>query len=488
VLPDVNTEVRTAPTPVSLPTETDTAFIGGVTQRGWAKKPRLCRSLTDFVSFFGARLVTDASYDWTDTFFNEGGAKLYVSRVFGVGATAAKLELLHTAAKVLVCEAGSRGEPEPGLVWSEGMTVEVTHPTASTFKLVVTLGGVVVEESPSFSENASAVAWSNNVSNYLAITLGVESSAGIPDVLAAKALTAGSAGAAVADADYEAGLARIEKGLGPGQVALPGQTTETRQRMILVHCALNNRFGLLDAPNTLSVPTLTADAASLYTVPNNGRRYGQLFAPWDVIPGLVGGTTRTVPPSARAAAQYAVVDGEGNPNVAAAGERGRANYVLDLSQPLWTDAQRLELNNAGVTVSRRRFGSAIMTWGFRTLADQSLEEQWSQAQNVRLVMAYVAEAEADLNGFEFDQIDGFGSLLGQIKGALKTRALAFFNVGALYGATPQEAFAINVGEALNPPKQLQEGKVVTESALRVSPGVEQIVARIVKVPITQPLL
>lgn len=487
-LPDVFVRILSAATPRAIPSNTAVCYAVGVTTRGPEKKARLVRSLAEFVQIFGERIAASPSvYDWVETFFSEGGAELYLSRVFGSTAVAAKLLLKKTAETVLTVEAAQLGQLDPG-VWGNSLFIVVEQPSGTTFRLKVELetGGVksIVEESPVCSTTAEAEAWAKSFSNYVKLTAA---GSGIPDALPSKVLSGGTAGSAVADADYTLALAAIPSELGPGQVCAPGQTTEPRQRAVLAHAVANNRFALLDGTDTATVATLVTQAGTLYGAPNNGRRWGQLLAPWDIIPGLTGSTTRTVPPSARAAAQYAKVDGLGNPNQGAAGRRGTAQFVTDLSQASWSESERLELNNAGVTISRRRFGNTIQTWGIRTLADQVNDESWSMAPNVRTVMYYAAKAYVIGEEFEFDEIDGFGGEQTQLKGELVAIAKQLYDLGALFGESPGEAFAVNVGPTVNTVGSIAAGKLLASVALRVSPTAEQVIINIIKTPVTQAL-
>jgi phage tail sheath protein FI len=487
-LPDVFVKVLSAASPRVIPTNTGACFAVGVTTRGPAGKARLVRSLSEALAIFGERIAASPSlYDWVEAFFSEGGGELYFQRVFGNGAKAAELKLKKAAETVLTVEAAALGMLDPG-TWGNSLFIVVEQPSGTTFKLKVELesGGVksVVEESPVFTTTQEAEAWAKTFSNYIRVKA---EGAGIPDVLASKTMAGGTAGAAVADADYTLALESFIPELGPGQVCAPGQTTAPRQLAVIAHAVANNRFALLDGTDTPTVATLVAQAQALYVAPNSGRRYAQLLAPWDVIPGLTTTTQRTVPPSARAAAQYAKVDALGNPNQGAAGKRGTAQFVLDLSQPAWTATQREELNAAGVTVSRRRFGNTVQTWGIRTLADQVNDEQWSMAPNVRTIMYYAARAYLIGEEMEFDAIDGFGQEAGKLKGELVAEAQRLYAAGALFGENPSQAFAVNVGPTVNTPTTLAAGKLLAQVSLRVSPITEQVLIYVVKVPITQAL-
>lgn len=491
MLPDVIVQVSSAPAPRTIPTDTGVAFWVGVTQRGPIGVPRFCQSLQDWTDSFGDRLTTSASYDAVDTFFSpEGGTKLYFTRIVHSDAVAATHTLLDSAAGVsLVVTAGSYGVQDPG-AWGNGLTVGVVAVTGGGFQLQVYLNGVFKEASFICQTQADAVAWSNKYSKWIVVTLGA--TALVPAVVSPVALATGSDGTTTNDADRQAALDAMPRLLGPGQVAAPGHTTSTAGLQLLDHAQTRNRFAQIDGPDTASDATLLTAAAALYGAPNNGRRYGQLLAPWDVAPGLTALTTRTVPPSARACAQYARTDALGNPNQAAAGRNGTARFILDLSQPAWTDTQRLGLNTGGVTVSRRRFSGTIVTYGFRTLADQITDAQWSMAPGVRCVMWYVARAYAIGEAHEFNQVDGFGHEQAALKGDLTAPLLDLLAKDALFvdvtkGGGPETAFYVDTGNGLNPPANLAAGQLVAKVALRTSPGAEQVLVGITKTPITQAL-
>jgi phage tail sheath protein FI len=361
---------------------------------------------------------------------------------------------------------------------------------AGQFRVQVLRSGLEVERSYLCTTQADAIGWSKGTpttpgSNYVVLSLGASALA--PQRQTAAALSGGTDGAAIADSDFQGALDRIPKTLGPGQIASPGQTTTARYLQLLDHAQQRNRFALLDGADTSSDTTLVTAAQGLYTAPNNGRRYGQLLAPWDVIPGLTATTTRTVPPSARQRRSTRA------PTRSATRIRrppARATARALRARPVSAGMDRhaaATLNNAGVTVSRRRFGNAIVTYGMRTLADQTLDAQWSMAPNVRCVMAFVARATVVGDAHEFDQMDGFGQTLGAYRGELIAAANALFLVGALYGSTPAEAFYVDTGPGLNPPASLAAGIMTANVALRTSPSAEQVVINVVKTPITQTL-
>lgn len=495
MLPDVVIQLGGSAASRTQPTDTGQSFAVLATQRGSTANPMPLGNLNDYATSCGVRQTTSVAYDSADDYFSEGGRVLWASRIVSPTAAQASLNLLDgSAGTSLVVKAGWNGDPDPG-TWANGSTGGLSVAViavGSLFALQVFLGGVLVEQSPPFATQADAVGWGSGAnpairSKYLQISLG--GSTLVPAVAVAANLAGGTDGTSLTLTDQQTALDRILSYYGPGQVWAPGVTSSAGQLQVIAHAVANNRFALIDPADSSSDATVEASAAALYAAPGNGRRWAQLAAPWEIIPGLTTFSSRTVPPSARLAALYAKIDAKGNPNIGAMGDpNGDASFAQDLSQPSWNATQRLALNNAGVTVSRRRFGGVIRTFGMRTLADQIQDQVWSLAPGVRTVMWYVARAKVLGEQFLGRQVDGQNITLGDWKAALYGPAKNLFDLGALYGATPQEAFSVDTGPAENPASQLAQGQTVGLTRLRVSPNIEQAVVQIVKPPITQALV
>ena len=490
--PDVLVSIGGSGAPAQDPTDTGQVFAVLQTQRGSIAKPQLLQSFGDYTVPFGYRQASSVASDWVETYFGEGGKKCWGMRVASSTAAQATLNLMDAAAAIsLVVKAGYLGDPDPG-TWANGATgglsVQVVN-TSGSFQLITFLNGVQVEASPVFSTQADCIGWAAQSSHYLQISLGASTL--VPATAAAASLASGTDGTTLVDADWQNALNAIDPIYGWGQVAAPGRTSTTGQQQVLLHGLANSRFALLDGTDTSSDATIEAQAAALYgTVDSNGnlaRRWGQLYAPWDRIPGLTPYTYRTVPPSARAAAAYAQVDQLGNPNQANAGRHGVAQFVQDLSQPNWTATQRAALNNAGVTISRRRFGGVIAIYGMRTLADPVGDQNWSMAPNVRAVMWFAANAFIVGEAHNFDTIDPFGHELAAYQGDLIGLGAVLNKAGALWCPSKNlsDAITVDVGPSANPTQQLAQGIVRANVKLRLSPTPEQVQVAIIKYPMTQ---
>jgi hypothetical protein len=193
----------------------------------------------------------------------------------------------------------------------------------------------------------------------------------------------------------------------------------------------------------------------------------------------------TVPYSGVQAALIARSDAAGgNPNQAAAGANGVHRSTLGLSQT-YDDTTRQSLNAQGVTLARPKYGS-IRTYGGRTAAGPA-DTNWLAFGNARVLMAIAHEADAVAEGYVFQQIDGGRRLFAALEADLNGVCLRYFNLGALYGASAEEAFAVDTGEQVNTLATIAALEVHAVIRLRVSPFGEWVAIDVVKVPIQQAL-
>jgi phage tail sheath protein FI len=461
--------------PKSVPSNTSTWFVAGLAERG-ALQPIEINSMAAYLKVLGQRTGFTMLYDAVDTFFREGGSSVVVSRVLGGAAVTAFKNLLDGAAGTsLIVKANSPG------AWGNNLQVAVlAGGVGGTYKLQITYNAVIVETSPDLLDTAAGVAWSTT-SSYVTITQGA--SVLDPAVAAAAALATGADDTAgINDATWAAALAKFTKGLGPGYVSQPGRTISQAHLDTLAHAFNNNRVALLDAPDSAVVATLTA-AAVAARAGGNGK-YGGMFAPWMVVPGIAQGTTRTVPPSALVAGVSARNEGSISPNAPNAGVNGIARYVIGTSQAEFIDADRDTLNDAGVNLIRVML-SSTRVYGWRSLADSATDAQWINLGNARLFTAIAADADAVAEQFVLNQIDGQGLIQSQFGGELAAMLLTYYDQGALYGATPDEAFSVDVGDQVNTPTTIALGELHAVLAVRMSPMSEQVIIEIVKVAITE---
>jgi hypothetical protein len=401
-----------------------------------------------------------------------------------VGAAAVKATLVlndgaGTPVASLRVDAKSAGQ------WANNLTVEVAAgSTGGTYVLIIRENGAEVERSPDLTTQQDAVNWALLGSEY--VNISILTSTLPPAVHAASPLATGADDrASIAEGDWQAGLARFTLDYGPGQVSMPGRTTDTSHLNLLQHAVDFNRVALLDAPDTSSVSSLKT-SASAARAGGNGR-VGAMFWPWLLVPGVTTSTQRTVPPSAMVAGRIASNDQQFNPNVPSAGVNGLSQYALGVSQEPAADSDREDLNEAGVDVIRLMFNS-IRIYGWRSLADPTAEPDWTNFGNSRLGMAIQAQASVIAEEYVLQQIDGQGLLISEFGGELSAMLLGFYSQGALYGATSDLAFAVNVGDQVNTPSTIADGELHAVLGVRMSPFAELVQIDIVKVALTEAVI
>src|SRR5215204_1766031 len=287
VRPGVNVVLRSTPVPRSLGTDLGTSFVVGTADTG-PVTPVLIASMADFERIFGPRVSYSVLYDALDLFFREGGSQAYVSRIVGPAATTGFKNLNDASAGVsLIASAIGPGGT------SSNINVGVRGGVgAGTFVIFVTVGGVEVETSGDLDDTQAAVNW-GKYSNYIRLALGA--SANDPAVAAAAPLSAGTDDRqAITEVQRQAALDRFTADLGPGQVWDPGVSTSAAHLRLLAHAAANRRFALIDAPDSPTPATLQAAAVAAR---GGNQRFGAMFGPWLVAPGVISSTVRAVPPS-----------------------------------------------------------------------------------------------------------------------------------------------------------------------------------------------
>ena len=475
--PGVNISIRSTPPPRIAPTDTGVWFLSGLTEKGSTTEATFVTSLTDAEYKLGSRVSYGSVHDALDVFFREGGSRAYVSRVVGPGATTAFVVLNdNAAAPTLRVEANSPGE------WGNALNVQVVAGTAGgSFVLIIThdtLGEL--ERSPDLLDKAEAFNWAVN-SDW--IKLVDAASLLDPNIVAVTSLAGGlDQRASITDTEWTNSLLRFSRDLGPGQVSFPGRTTSNAHLALQAHALATNRIAILDAPNVATKATLLT---SLGSVRGNGKWSG-MFWPWETVPGIVSGTDRVMPPSARIAGNIARADSLGSPNTPAAGENGQARFSSGLAQSALSDADRQELNAAGLNVTIVKYGG-VRTYGWRTAANPTTEPDWINLGNSRLLMEIASRADEIGEMYIFQEIDGQGILTSKFGGSLVAMLMDYWNAGSLFGSTVDEAFFVDTGPSVNTPQTIQNLELRAVIGIKPSPFAEMITIEVVKSQVTQAL-
>jgi len=249
-------------------------------------------------------------------------------------------------------------------------------------------------------------------------------------------------------------------------VAVPGALDVNIQGAVLDHCEnAGDRFAILDGQRT----TTLTPAAIQGTVRDSD--YAALYFPWISVYDPVTNANDTVPSSGHMAGIYARVDAQRGVHKAPANEviRGAVGVESRLSK-----ADQDGLNPDGINVIRA-FNGNITVWGARTLGGDGNGE-WKYI-NVRRLFLFLRESIDEGTQwvvFEPNMPDLWAKITRNVTAFLTT----VWRAGALFGATPEEAFYVKCDAETNPPEVRDLGQVVTEVGVAVVKPAEFVIFRI----------
>lgn len=268
---------------------------------------------------------------------------------------------------------------------------------------------------------------------------------------------------------------------GPGQVVAPHVVDEPEMLLVAEGAWAQNKVALLNSAPGLTDSQVSVLAAAL--IAGGDCRGAGLWCDYAQHPAA-GGTTVTVPFTVTVAAMIAANDiALKNPGIAAAGVGGISDDVVSVSD-LRTDTRRESLWHAQVNTAKVVDGK-IRNYGYRTLADLTTLPQWAFFSGSRVVMALCEKAAELDETLVFGQIDGLGKFLGRYEGLLRGACKDLYDIKALFGDTPEDAYSVDVGPNVNPLSNLQAGLVTAQVRLKTSTEAEHIVTNITVRAITQ---
>jgi phage tail sheath protein FI len=258
-------------------------------------------------------------------------------------------------------------------------------------------------------------------------------------------------------------------------VAVPGATAANVQQAVRDHCeSTADRFGILDGAHS-SPPKSPADSLVdlklQFAQVRSARGYVALYYPWLTALNPLTGKLESLPPSGHLAGIYARTDQQRGVHKAPANTNIRG--ALGLEYRL-TDEQQGPLNLLGINVLRVFPTDAQpMVWGARTTAT---DRNW-QYVNIRRLFLFLEESIQE--GIRWGLFEPNNLQLWQkLNRTITEFLLRVWRDGALFGATPKEAFYVRIDEALNPPADRALGRLTIEIGVKPSYPAEFIIVRI----------
>jgi hypothetical protein len=279
-------------------------------------------------------------------------------------------------------------------------------------------------------------------------------------------------------------LAKFDVDLGPGQVAaVQAAPVEGAHDEVIAAAKATDRVALLDTNSDDTDAELDTIATAVRAAADNDR--AMVCAPWAEIPppaGTVGAQARQIPASAIVAGLCAKVDSLGNPNRAAAGRDFPLQYVDGLTAT-FSKATREDLFEAGVNLLVERYG-VLQNYGFNTARAANDDDPYLQFSAARTRMYIEAQAKALGEPFAFRPLDALNHTAMQLRGSLEGMLLGLYAVDALYGLTPQEAFAVEVGASVNTEATVVAGELHAVCEVRFTKYAQAVIIDLVTVPLS----
>jgi hypothetical protein len=519
IMPGVNvtTTVRTGP----AGTNNEVAgqvFMVGTAERGSTTEPTLLRSFSDYTTYYG-NYQSGNLYSHVKTFFDEGGSRCYVFRVYNYDDTGE--DVASTSSIDLTDSSGSATMTLTSKnvgAWGNNLSVAVENSDddgnilTGYFRLKISLDGELLLSTRDLLDVDDAVNVINtSIVKHLVTAADETTSSSDPDSLADTNFSGGQDGSAVTadhivdaldgtfDSDPDVTTC-FSVNLKDGAVAAPGYTGSAVWNALRTHAANNNRIALCGFTLGDSSANAKTSASSYYSDAN--AKHMAFYWPHikvtspnaaELATGESTVTTATInlsPESYAAAARSKGIAAAGGPWRAGAGQISAAKSIVDLYQDV-TPATAETLDKARVNAIRK-VNNSIRVYGARSASNDETNWRYITQQDT---MNYIAvRIEERMESFVFSTIDSRGNLFGliraSIKGFLKGVALqdGLYAAYDVEGAQVDPGYTVSVSAANNPNSQLATGLVKATVGVRVSGVADLIDIVITKSNLSDPLV
>lgn len=475
------------------------AFVG-LAADGPFNQPTLVSNWTQFTGAFGGFVSGSYLAQSVYGYFMNGGGNCYVVRIGQDGSErgsggSKKAKELANAPMAQIGRVTVRAlDPaaSPGDITVEIADAGGDDPSDEMFKVVVKQGGEVAEEfdRATLGRGKANVATMVNASSKLIRIEEVASGAVEKMALGETALAAPPAPAAVptqlstddylGDVADRTGFGGLESVDEVTMLSVPDlmsayqqgtidlETVQAVQLGMIAHCELmGDRVAILDPP-----PGLNAQQVKEWRVDKAGydSAYATLFWPWIKTPDPATGLVGFLPPSGHVAGVWGRNDDTRGVHKAPANEVVRGAVSLEVQI---TRNEHDLLNPVGINCLRSFPGRGIRIWGARTL---SSDPAWRYV-NVRRLFNYLEESIlAGTNWAVFEPNDA--ALWARLRRTISAFLVNEWRKGALFGATPDEAFYVKCDAETNPSEGIDAGQVVCEVGVAPVKPAEFVIFRL----------
>lgn len=474
----VTTGVRTGPSGVTV-APASTFFIVGTAERGPIDEAVLVQSVADFLGYYGDYNSSYSLYQQVQTFFEEGGTRVYVSRAVGASATIGSLTLNDTlATPALLLEASNPG------AWSADVDVAVEAGTSGGFLVKIYHEDVLKFSTGEVANVSIAVAKINAsvVASIYVVATAINGSATLV-AAPASALSAGVNGSAPTNQNYIDALELFGSELGAGAVAAPGLFGAAIYEALLAHAGVNNRIAILGFD-----PSYDGDDAIAEVAGYAGHDYASsasFYYPHVVVPS-VGGVSLTISPEGYVAAKRAVAQNKVGPWQPGAGVVSVGKFITGTSAPV--DKTSGDTLDVGRVNAIRVIQNSVRIYGARSASSD--EENYRYITQQDTLNHIVVESERTLEDLVFSYIDGRRTVFGRTEARLIAVLEPIRAAGGLFEAYDANnnqidpGYSVEVSDALNPTEQLAQGLIRAKVGVRISSVGDRIEVEVVKSNLT----
>jgi len=498
-------EIERGPRPIEgVPTST-AAFLG-LTERG-PLRPKFVSSYGDYTRWFGSVFQSDQFMPNTVAgFFDNGGKRLYVTRVVGTGAVPSSLVVGDFTATAVgpgtwgdrvwlrVMESRTRNSDGSAIGFRLRLAYWSSPPAAffDPFDDLRTMPRPQYQEefddltvqalsSNYFAKRLTDAVTNQSVSALVSFTLTDQSAVPtIPASTGGEPLANGSdATSPITATDFagkpDAAVNRPMQGLEMllldpfRDIALvyapfPSNEPAAVAKALVTHCE-NNRFqfAVVDSPNSDPVGLVPRQLIT-------DTQYAAFYAPWIVASDPLTGARVIVPPGGHMLGIYARSDTERGVFKAPANEvvRGALDVAFDVN-----DARQAELNPRGVNAIRAFPSRGIRIWGARTLSSNGL---WKYVSVRRLFIFLERSIYEGTQWVVFEPNDD--RLWARVKDTIRLFLRGQWRNGALFGRTEDEAFFITCDRTTMTQDDILNGRLICEIGIAPVRPAEFVIFRV----------
>lgn len=249
-------------------------------------------------------------------------------------------------------------------------------------------------------------------------------------------------------------------------MAVPGCTMPEVQLSLVAHCEnLKSRFAVLDMPKDKKKTDELIEYRDMFD-----SNYCALYHPWIQIFDPQSKKNIYAPPSGSMLGIYARTDNTVGVHKAPANEVVRACTGLASS---YNTAEQDLLNPRGINLIRSFPGRGIRVWGARTATSNA---SWKYI-NVRRLFIYLEESiRANTNWVVFES--NTEALWGRVKRSIEMFLASAWRSGALAGASPAEAFFVEIGRSTMTQDDIDNGRLICTIGVAPVKPAEFVIFRI----------